>query len=65
MASRVVAVSFAPREHARMSCTKYIERRIIRAWKSISRRSRRDHRASLLPDDFVMLTTRRRSVRFN
>ncbi|KAI0330885.1 hypothetical protein GY45DRAFT_1249960 [Cubamyces sp. BRFM 1775] len=65
MASRIVAVSFAPREQARMSCTKYIERRIIRAWKAISQRSRRHNRASILPDDFVMLTSRRRSVRFN
>ncbi|KAH9857347.1 hypothetical protein C2E23DRAFT_720790 [Lenzites betulinus] len=65
MASRVVAVSFAPREHARVSCTKYLERRIVRAWKAISQRSRRAHRASILPEDFVMLTQRRRSVRFN
>ncbi|OSD05499.1 hypothetical protein PYCCODRAFT_1465383 [Trametes coccinea BRFM310] len=65
MASRVIAVTFAPREHTRMTCTKYIERRIIRAWKAISQRSRRHNRASLLPEDFVMLTSRRRSVRFN
>ncbi|KAI0629659.1 hypothetical protein C8Q77DRAFT_1220290 [Trametes polyzona] len=66
MASRVVAVSFGPREHTRVSCTKYIERRIIRAWKAItSQRNRRHNRASLLPEDFVMLTQRCRSVRFN
>ncbi|KAI9064026.1 hypothetical protein FKP32DRAFT_1570605 [Trametes sanguinea] len=65
MSSRVIAVTFAPREHSRMSCTKYIERRIIHAWKAISQRSRRHNRASILPDDFVMLTSRRRSVRFN
>ncbi|KAH9888779.1 hypothetical protein C8Q73DRAFT_654992 [Cubamyces lactineus] len=65
MASRIVAVSFVPREQTRMSCTKYIERRIIRAWKAISQRSRRHNRVSILPDDFVMLTSRRRSVRFN
>ncbi|KAI8996533.1 hypothetical protein BD414DRAFT_512910 [Trametes punicea] len=65
MASRVVAVTFAPREATRMSCTKYIERRIIRAWKAISQRGRRHNRASLLPEDFVILTSRRRSVRFN
>ncbi|KAI0373926.1 hypothetical protein BV20DRAFT_936772 [Pilatotrama ljubarskyi] len=64
MASRVVAIGFAPREQAHMSCTKYLERRIIRAWKAISQRGRRHHRASLLPEDFVMLTSRRRSVRF-
>ncbi|KAI0676038.1 hypothetical protein C8Q78DRAFT_1074980 [Trametes maxima] len=67
MASRVqvAVVTFVPREQTRMSCTKYLERRIIRAWKAISQRSRRHHRASLLPEDFVMLTSRRRSVRFN
>ncbi|KAI0819145.1 hypothetical protein BC628DRAFT_1333741 [Trametes gibbosa] len=65
MATRIAVVSFAPREHTRLSCTKYLERRIIRAWKTISQRSRRAHRASLLPEDFVMLTQRRRSVRFD
>ncbi|KAI0358079.1 hypothetical protein OH77DRAFT_1421356 [Trametes cingulata] len=64
MASRVVAIGFAPREPTRMSCTKYLERRIVRAWKAISQRGRRSHRASILPEDFVMLTSRRRSVRF-
>ena len=48
-----------------MTCTKYIERRIVCAWKTISRRTRRRHRASILPEDFVLLTARRRSIRFN
>lgn len=48
-----------------MSPTKYIERRLIHAWKAISQRSRRRQRVSVLPEDFVMLTSRRRSVRFN
>ncbi|KAI0642453.1 hypothetical protein C8Q79DRAFT_917399 [Trametes meyenii] len=65
MSPRVATLAFAPREQTRMSCTKYLERRIIRAWKVISQRNRRHHRASLLPEDFVMLTSRRRSVRFN
>ncbi|KAI0751678.1 hypothetical protein C8Q80DRAFT_1268876 [Daedaleopsis nitida] len=51
-------------EQSRMSCTKYLERRIVCAWKAISQRSRRRHRASVLPDDFVLLTSRRRSVRY-
>ncbi|KAI0741675.1 hypothetical protein C8Q80DRAFT_1274068 [Daedaleopsis nitida] len=64
MASRVIAVSFMSQEQSRMSCTKYLERRIVCAWKAISQRSRRRHRASILPDDFVLLTSRRRSVRY-
>ena len=47
-----------------MSYTKYLERRIICAWKSISPRGRRRYRrTSILPEDFVLLTTRRRSIR--
>ncbi|RPD64152.1 hypothetical protein L226DRAFT_569626 [Lentinus tigrinus ALCF2SS1-7] len=61
MASHVVTVGF---EQPRMSYTKYIERRIICAWKAISRRSRRRNRVSMLPEDFVLLTARRRSVRY-
>ncbi len=47
-----------------MSFSKHIERRIVCAWKALSRRSRRHHRASILPEDFVLLTARRRSVRY-
>ena len=47
-----------------MSCRKYLERRIVCAWKVVSQRSRRRHRASILPEDFVLLTTRRRSIRY-
>ena len=48
-----------------MSLGKHIERRLICAWKAISRRSRRRQRASMLPEDFVLLTAaRRRSVRY-
>ncbi|KAI0695347.1 hypothetical protein C8T65DRAFT_744030 [Cerioporus squamosus] len=65
MASHVVAVGFMPYEQPRMSYTKYLERRIVCAWKTISRRSRRrNNRASMLPEDFVLLTARRRSVRY-
>ncbi|THG99800.1 hypothetical protein EW026_g2619 [Hermanssonia centrifuga] len=64
MASRCVAVTFA--DKPRMSCTKYLERRIIRAWKSVSRMTRKPQRASLLPEDFILLTAaaRRRSIMF-
>ncbi|KAI0731420.1 hypothetical protein C8Q76DRAFT_793488 [Earliella scabrosa] len=63
MASRFAVVPFVPQE-PRMSCAKYLERRIICAWKTISQRSRRRHRTSILPEDFVLLTARRRSVRY-
>ncbi|KIP10022.1 hypothetical protein PHLGIDRAFT_18430 [Phlebiopsis gigantea 11061_1 CR5-6] len=59
MASRYVAVTFA--EKPRMSVSKYIERRIIRAWKFMTHKPQRK---SILMEDFVMLNARRRSVRF-
>ncbi|KAH9932663.1 hypothetical protein B0H21DRAFT_91667 [Amylocystis lapponica] len=61
MASHFASLPEAPR----MSCTKYLERRIICAWKAISRRTRKAQRASILPEDFVILTTRRRSIRYH
>ncbi|KAH9913642.1 hypothetical protein B0H21DRAFT_377270 [Amylocystis lapponica] len=45
MASHFASLPEAPR----MSCTKYLERRIICAWKAISRRTRKAQRASILP----------------
>ncbi|EKM49992.1 uncharacterized protein PHACADRAFT_264461 [Phanerochaete carnosa HHB-10118-sp] len=59
MASRYVVVAFA--EKPRISVTKYLERRIIRAWKSITRKPQR---ASILMEDFVILNARRRSVMY-
>ncbi|KAI0825683.1 hypothetical protein BC629DRAFT_1586567 [Irpex lacteus] len=59
MASRYVAVTFT--EQPRMSVTKYFERRIIRAWKSMTRKPQRK---SILMEDFVILNARRRSVLF-
>ncbi|PIL25194.1 hypothetical protein GSI_13083 [Ganoderma sinense ZZ0214-1] len=55
---------FASQEPSRMSFSKHIERRIVCAWKALSRRGRRHYRASILPEDFVLLTSRRRSVRY-
>ncbi|KZT65033.1 hypothetical protein DAEQUDRAFT_814567 [Daedalea quercina L-15889] len=49
----------------RLSPRKYLERRIVRAWKHFSRATRKTQRASILPEDFVLLTARRRSIRFN
>ena len=48
-----------------MSPRKYLERRIIRAWKHFSQVTRKSQRASILPEDFVLLTARRRSIRCN
>ena len=44
-----------------MSVTKYLERRIIHAWKNMTRKPQR---ASVLMEDFVILNARRRSVMF-
>ena len=48
-----------------LSPRKYLERRIVRAWKRFSQATRKTQRASILPEDFVLLTARRRSIRFN
>ncbi|KAF9790674.1 hypothetical protein BJ322DRAFT_406575 [Thelephora terrestris] len=42
--------------------TKYIERRIIRAWKTFTRTTRRAPRNSVLPEGFVLMTSKRRSI---
>lgn len=70
MASRYLtntAVSFPDIQvpKPRLSPRKYLERRIVRAWKHFSQAARKQPRASILPEDFVLLTARRRSVRFN
>lgn len=49
------------------SPSKFVERQIIRAWKSVTRTTKKSHRASLLPSDFVIVTGRgsnRRSILF-
>ncbi|GBE86551.1 hypothetical protein SCP_0904300 [Sparassis crispa] len=56
-------VSVALHEKPRMSYRKFLERRIIQAWKALSQAARKHERASLLPEDFVLLTVRRRSIR--
>jgi len=65
MASRYLTVSMPEMQKPRLSCKKYLERRIIRAWKSFSQVTHKPQRASILPEDFVLMTARRRSVRFN
>lgn len=45
--------------------SKYLERQIVRTWKRLTRATRKQPRASLLPEDFVLVTARsRRSVLF-
>ncbi|KAA1470290.1 hypothetical protein DENSPDRAFT_836057 [Dentipellis sp. KUC8613] len=44
------------------SCTKYLERRLINVWKRVTRTMRRAERASVLPEGFVLLNSRRRSI---
>ena len=78
MATRYVTITFAekpryaflvgltnPRELMlpySISISKYIERRIIRAWKSMTHKPQRK---SILMEDFVILNARRRSVMFS
>ncbi|KZT10129.1 uncharacterized protein LAESUDRAFT_756321 [Laetiporus sulphureus 93-53] len=65
MASRYLAATVSEIERPHFSCKKYLERRIVRAWKSFSQRTRKPERASILPEDFVLMTARRRSIRYN
>ncbi|KAF7796354.1 hypothetical protein EIP86_007531 [Pleurotus ostreatoroseus] len=60
MSPRLVMIAEKPR----ISCTKYIERRIVRAWKSVTRMGRQPHRTSIMIEDFVILTAKRRSIMF-
>ncbi|EGN96767.1 hypothetical protein SERLA73DRAFT_75629 [Serpula lacrymans var. lacrymans S7.3] len=52
------------RKAPRISCTKYLERQVILAWKRITRSAHKRDRASFLPKDFVLVTSHRRSVLF-
>ncbi|KAF9647140.1 hypothetical protein BDM02DRAFT_3188222 [Thelephora ganbajun] len=42
--------------------TKYLERRIIRAWKTLTRTTRKAPRNSILPEGFVLMTSKRKSI---
>ncbi|KII87387.1 hypothetical protein PLICRDRAFT_43020 [Plicaturopsis crispa FD-325 SS-3] len=51
----------SPRSHHRgLSCSKYVERQIIRAWKTVTGAARKSPRASFMPSDFVLVTAARR-----
>ncbi|KAG1881167.1 hypothetical protein F4604DRAFT_1746861 [Suillus subluteus] len=50
------------RRKTRISCTKLIERQVVRAWKRVTGVTRKNQRASFLPKDFILVTSRRRSV---
>ncbi|KAG1746577.1 uncharacterized protein EDB91DRAFT_1048962 [Suillus paluster] len=55
-------VESKPMRKTCISCTKYIERQVVRAWKRVTRATRRHQRASFLPKDFILVTSRRRSM---
>ncbi|KAF9223964.1 hypothetical protein BS17DRAFT_703811 [Gyrodon lividus] len=57
-------VETKPMRKTRISCTKFIERQVISAWKRVTGATRKPQRASLLPKDFILVTSRRRSVMF-
>ncbi|KAK0467141.1 uncharacterized protein EV420DRAFT_1507451 [Desarmillaria tabescens] len=48
------------------SYTRYVERRVVRAWKKITGLTKKQHRASFLPPNFVFVTpsAKRRSIRY-
>lgn len=52
------------RRKTRASCTKFIERQVVRAWKRVTGATRKPQRTSVLMKDFVLVTSRRRSVMF-
>ncbi|KAG2136202.1 hypothetical protein BD769DRAFT_1664549 [Suillus cothurnatus] len=51
-----------PMRKTRISCTKFIERQVVRAWKRVTGVTRKQQRASFLPKDFILVTPHRRSV---
>ncbi|OCH96228.1 hypothetical protein OBBRIDRAFT_830121 [Obba rivulosa] len=65
MASRYISKTLMQVEKPRVTCKKYLERRLIHAWKALSQATRKPQRASMLPEDFIMLTARRRSIRWD
>ncbi|KAG1907845.1 uncharacterized protein F5891DRAFT_997379 [Suillus fuscotomentosus] len=56
-------VESKPMRKTRISCGKYIERQVVRAWKRVTGVTRKHQRASFLPKDFILVTSHRRSVR--
>ncbi|KAH8103998.1 hypothetical protein BXZ70DRAFT_1005553 [Cristinia sonorae] len=68
MASRLMSTALMQSEktHVRSaSRSKNFERRIVEAWKAITRMTRGSpHRMSISPEDFVILTNRRKSILF-
>ncbi|KAF8347846.1 hypothetical protein F5887DRAFT_954400 [Amanita rubescens] len=41
---------------------RHLERQIVRAWKTFTQATRRSRRSSYVPKDFVLVTSRRRSI---
>ncbi|KAF9047125.1 hypothetical protein BDZ89DRAFT_1058194 [Hymenopellis radicata] len=47
------------------SYSRYLERRMVNAWKKVTSMTKKQHRASYLPPNFVLVTpTKRRSIRY-
>ncbi|KAF9006089.1 hypothetical protein BDQ17DRAFT_1352714, partial [Cyathus striatus] len=51
------------RTSCRPNYAKQLERHLVRAWKIVTRATRKHQRTSMLARDFVFVNARRRSVR--
>lgn len=49
----------------RKSSKRYFERRIMHAWKAMTRATHKQPRASFVPPDFVLVTKRRSIMHLN
>jgi len=50
-------IILAHRRKTRLSCTKYVERQAIRAWKRMTGAAHRHQRASMMPNGFILVTS--------
>ncbi|KAF9460514.1 hypothetical protein BDZ94DRAFT_1197674 [Collybia nuda] len=53
---------YSARRSTRRSPAKNFERQIVHAWKIVTGATRKHHRASFMPRDFVLVNSRRRSA---
>ncbi|GLB43420.1 hypothetical protein LshimejAT787_1303210 [Lyophyllum shimeji] len=47
---------------ARTSRSRHLRRKVVQLWKVVTRATRKHERASFVPPDFVLVTSRRRSA---
>ncbi|PFH51816.1 hypothetical protein AMATHDRAFT_58315 [Amanita thiersii Skay4041] len=47
---------------SRRTCLKTVERQLVMAWKTVTQATRKSKRTSYVPRDFVLVTSRRRSI---